>query len=409
MAKIAERFAERCARTPQRMVGALVDAMPYPVIARDIEYQVVMANRAAEEFYASDILRCKCYEASGLHECLCEECPAEEAFETGRPVEREVRHPETGDHLVIGVYPIFEPDGEPCAIIETVRDVSEARRSEEKIRALLAQVSRANRELTERQRSLDYELRVAREVQMRLVPSGPMCIGRVCFDFLYRPSGQVGGDVFDVVPLKDGRVAMAIADASGHGVGAGLVAVMMRMICRSYGLDQGDPAAVLAAMNEELEQVVPPGQFATAFYAVCDWEGRKVTYAAAGHPMPLLLRSGGDDVERLREAGLPLGSLKRVEYERQTVGFAPADKMLLFTDGVLEAQSAQGERFGYRRLGRLVERQRERSGPEFLHAIVQGVERFIEGREATDDMTIALVESLTEERVEQWRADAKGR
>ncbi|MFO8006417.1 MAG: PP2C family protein-serine/threonine phosphatase [Candidatus Brocadiia bacterium] len=271
------------------------------------------------------------------------------------------------------------------------------------IRSLLAQVSRANRELTERQRSLDYELKMAREVQMRLVPSGPMCIGRVCFDFLYRPSGEIGGDMFDVTPLDDGRVAMALADASGHGVGAGLVAVMVRMICRSYGLDRGDPAAMLAAINEELEQIVPPGQFATAFYAVCDWEARELAYAAAGHPMPLLLRSDGDAVERLGEAGLPLGSLKDVGYDGQSIEFAPGDKMLLFTDGLLDAQNVDGERFGYGRLGRLAERHSGRSGPEFLHAVVQGVEEFTEGREASDDMTVALVESLTEERVEQWR------
>jgi serine phosphatase RsbU (regulator of sigma subunit) len=406
MAEIADRFRKKCADSPEMMVGALVDSMPYPLIVRDMEYRVVLANEAAGEFYARELLECKCYEASELRGCLCEDCPAREAFQTGRPVERELRHPDTGDYLVIGVYPMYEPDGEACAIIETVRDVTEARRREDKIRSLLTQMTAKNRELTDWRQGFQYELRVAREIQRRLVPAGPLCVGEVCFDFLYRPSGEVGGDLFDVLPLDDGRVGMVISDASGHGVGAALIAVMVRMVCNSYGLDRGNPVAVMEALNDELMRVVPQGQFATAFYGVCQSAAGELRFASAGHPSPLLIRAGSNGAEWLEEGDLPLGSLKEAEFTERTVEFGPADKLLTFTDGVLDIAGEAGQRFGLGRLKEVALANRGASGPDFIRAVIEGVEDFAGGRKATDDMTIALVESVAGgNQRERWPAE----
>ncbi|MFO7955974.1 MAG: SpoIIE family protein phosphatase [Candidatus Brocadiia bacterium] len=403
MAEIADKFKQQCSYSPDIMVGALVDSMPYPVIVRDMEYRIVLANRASKQFYAGDLLRCKCYEASGLKECLCEDCPAREAVETGRPVEREVRHPETGDYLIIGVYPMYEPDGAACGIIETVRDVTEDRRREDKIRSLLSQVTRTNRELTRWRRSFQYELKVAREVQERLVPTAPVCVEGICFDVLYRPSGEVGGDLFDVLPLDEGKVAMLIADAAGHGVGAGLVAVMVRMVARSFGVDKTAPATMLKTMNDELVDIVPPGQFATGFYAVCTPDERRMSYAAAGHPAPILLRRGAEEAECLEEGGLPLGSLKEATFEPGELEFGPGDKLLLYTDGVLDAANADGKRFGADRLAEAVVRHGKLSGPDFLEAVVGAIEEFADGDPGGDDITIGLVESVRDtEREQRW-------
>ncbi len=392
MAEIADRFRKRCADAPEFMVGTLVDSIPYPLIIRDLEYQVVLANRAAGEFYAEDLLECKCYEASELEGCLCENCPAEEAFRAETPVQREVRHPETGDYLLIDVYPMFEPDGEACAIIETVRDVTERREREDRIRTLLSEVTAKNQKLTEWRRSFQYQLKVAREIQRRLVPSAPLCISGICFDFLYRPSGEVGGDLFDVIPLEGDSVGMLVSDASGHGVAAGLIAVMIRMICNSSAVDRSRPVTVLEAVNQELLGVIPRGQFATAFYAVCDREAERLRFAAAGHPAPLLLQ--GEETRWLEEGGLPLGSLEEAAIEEHTVPFGPEHKLLLYTDGLLDATNEAGERFGRGRLRELAEEHRAISGPDFLRAVISGMESFTGGASAPDDVTIVLAESV---------------
>ncbi len=409
MAEIADSFRRQCSDSPGSMVGALVDSIPYPLVVRDMEYRIVLANRAAGEFYAGELLRCRCYEASGLKECLCEDCPAVEAFRTGSPVEREVKHPETGDYLIIGVYPMHDPDGFPCGVIEAVRDVTEDRRREARISSLLNQVTAKNRELTEWRRSFQHELRVAREVQERLVPTAPMCVEGVCFDVLYRPCGEVGGDLFDVLPLDNGRVGMLVADAAGHGVGAGLVAVMVRMVARSYGVNQADPAAMLVTMNEELVGVVPPEQFATGFYAVCEPGARRLTYAAAGHPAPMLLRKEGGGVERLEEGGLPLGSLKDAGFEPREIEFGPGDKLLLYTDGVLDVAGPQGQMLGAERLAGAAAEHADQNGPDFLESVIGAVEGFADGR-PDDDITIALVEFVGDQQREQnWRNRAGNR
>jgi serine phosphatase RsbU (regulator of sigma subunit) len=394
MARIADSFRQYCAYSPELVVGALVDSMPYPLIVRDLDHRVILVNRAARDFYPHDVLGRSCRETSPLERVLCADCPAEKALAEGRPDEREVQHPTTARRYLVGFYPLHDPDGRPCGVIETVRDVTDDRRREQRIASLLAEATARNQELAGWRRRLQLELRVAREIQMRLVPQGPLCLAGVCFDFFYRPSGEVGGDVFDVLPIDDTRVGMVIADASGHGVAAGLVAVMVRMVCQAYGLDASDPALVLRALNEELYSVVPPGQFATAFYAVADSGRNVLRYAAAGHPPPLLLRPHPRADQWLREAGLPLGTVPDADFKEAAAEFPPGDRLLLFTDGVLDAVSDAGERMGVDRLADLAGAHREQTGPDFLHAMVEDVEQFLGAADASDDITIALVEHL---------------
>ncbi len=405
MAEFADSFLDKCARAPQGILGALLDSMPYPVIMRDMGLCVVLANRAAEHFYGRDVLGSRCCDVAPFRDCVCENCPAHEALEANRAVEREVRQPEDDSHLVVGMYPVYGPEDEPCGVVEFVRDVTEDRRREHKVRSLLAELSANNRELTEWRRSFQYELNAAREIQRHLVPEGPMCVGGVCFDFHYGPSGEVGGDLFDVFPLDGRRVGVLISDASGHGVGAGLIAVMVRMVCRSYGMDREDPVGVLEAVNRELVPIIPPGQFATAFYGVCDAEEERLRMALAGHPQPLMLRGDGTEAEWLGEGGLVLGSLEEARFEEVSTEFHQGDRLVLYTDGVLDAAAPDGEHFGSDRLRELALRNRGLRGADFLNAVVEGVQDFAQRRSLSDDMTVVLLELVKDpERQKRWPA-----
>jgi len=401
MAEIDDRFRQKCADSPDVMVSALVDSIPYPLIVRDMDYRIVLANSASRDFYGAELLRCRCYEAPGVQGCLCRTCPAGEAARTGKPIERELRHPRTGAHLIISVYPMYDPDGNACGIIETVRDETESHQAVEKVRSLLADVTSKNRELSEWRRSFEYELRAAREIQMRLVPERPVCIAGMCFDFLYRPSGEVGGDLYDVLPLGDGRVGLLVCDASGHGVGAALVAVMLRMVFRSGGVNAQEPARVLGTLNEELLRVVPPGQFATAFYGVYDSNNGRLTCASGGHPSPLLMRAKGGEPEWLTDGGLVLGSLEEAEWEEVAVDMQQGDKLFIYTDGVLDAGGATGERFGPERLAATARAAADARGPDLLRAVIAAIDRFMGASRATDDMTIVLAEPVSGQREEK--------
>jgi two-component system sensor histidine kinase ChiS len=321
--------------------------------------------------------------------------------ETGRPVQREIKHPLTGDWLVVDCHPIRDENGETFGIIETSRNVTQEHQSVDKIRHLLAQTKRKTRELTEWRQRFDYELRAAREIQRRLVPDRPECVGGLCFDFLYEPSGEVGGDLYDIVPLNGGRVGMLISDASGHGVAAAFIAVMVRMVFRSYGLNKSSPAAVFSAVNDELLRIVPPGQFATAFYAVYDREECELVYAAAGHPAPLMLRRGADQVESIGPGGLVLGSLEDVDVQEHSTAFRPGDRLLLYTDGVADATNPRGQRFGVDRLKEAVLSYRDVHGKQFLQAIERDVLDFVGERSPEDDITLVVAECVRDEEHER--------
>jgi len=394
MAQIADAFKAKCSYSPALMVSALVDSMPHPLVVRDMDYEIVLSNKAAQDYYAADLLHCKCYDAGGLKECLCSDCPAREAVRTGKPVEREVRHPGTGDYLIIGIYPMFDDQGRACGIIETARDVTEMRHSIDKIRSLLGQVTAQNQELVEWRRGFEYELKAAREIQQMLVPDRAMCVGGLCFDFIYRPSGEIGGDYHDVFPLDDGRVGLLVSDASGHGVGAALVAVILRMAFRSPALPKGDPAHVLRQLNDELVRVIPPGQFATAFYGVYDASQRTLRFASAGHPVPLHIRAESDTPEPLRQGGLVLGTVDGIDFEEHALEFSPADKLLIYTDGVLDAADRDGQYYGRERLERRAAASANAHGRQFLQDVVQDIEQFMAGTKATDDMTLVLAEGV---------------
>lgn len=406
MAKIADSLRRICSGSPSEIVAALADAIPYPLVLRDMDYGIVLANRAATEGARGDVLDCRCFDTLRQRSAPCVNCPAEEVIRTGKPVQRELQHPVTGDWLVVGAYPVADRHGDVVGIIETSRNVTDEHRSVDKIRHLLAQTTQKTHELTEWRQRFEYELRAAREIQRRLVPDRPEALGGLVFDFLYEPSGEVGGDLYDIVPIDGDRVGMLISDASGHGVAAAFIAVMVRIVFRSYGLDKSDPRAVLSAINDELMRMVPPGQFSTAFYAVYDRARCILTYASAGHPAPLLLREGASDTRSLSHGGLVLGTLEAVEVQEHTVEFQPGDRLLLYTDGVADATNREGKRFGVARLKEAVVKYRDVHGKDFLQAIDEDVARFTFGRRQEDDITLVVAECVKDETHERMWLDS---
>jgi sigma-B regulation protein RsbU (phosphoserine phosphatase) len=288
---------------------------------------------------------------------------------------------------------MFGEAGDLRGIIETTQVVNERVEAMEKIRGLLRDASLRNQELTEWHRTMEVELNVARQIQRALIPQHPLCRPGICFEFLYEPSGTVGGDLYDVIPLDGDRTGILIADASGHGVGAAFIAVMIEILFRSPDVDKGSPRAALATVNGQLRQVVPEGQFATAFYGVFDAASGALRFTRAGHPKPMLLRHGADDVELLDTDGFVLGTLDEIALEERTVALEPGDRLLYYTDGIVEAAGGQGERYGVDRLRDVFGSAGSLARAELLERIVADVRRFAEGNPIADDIAIVIAEA----------------
>jgi phosphoserine phosphatase RsbU/P len=181
--------------------------------------------------------------------------------------------------------------------------------------------------------ALSRELELAREIQHSLLPQQVPHVPGLRITGTYLPMGAVAGDFYDVVLLTDERVMVLVADVSGHGVGAALVSSMVKVAFAAESERYDDPGDVLGGINRALI-----GKFERAYITACcavfDPRRRAVQYAAAGHPPALLRRSDGR-VERLEDGGIVLTLVPAAAYRSTAVSFAPGDRLLLFTDGLL--------------------------------------------------------------------------
>lgn len=198
---------------------------------------------------------------------------------------------------------------------------------------------------------LETEVQIAREIQESLLPSSALETGWCEAAGLALPATEVGGDFFDIIRLSDDTIAVAIADVTGHGVGAGILGAMTKSALRSELSHNADPASVLRTVNATLVQLSDQKTFVTFAYALIDRRTRTIAYATAGHPPLLFVPNGAGGAEPLRTVNLALGLRKDAAFATGERTFEAGDVLVLFTDGIVEAADSRGEEFGIERLG----------------------------------------------------------
>lgn len=210
--------------------------------------------------------------------------------------------------------------------------------------AVVGTVLRGEAELVAVQRELD----TARRIQESLLPREPPRVQGLDVALRYRPMTAVAGDLYDFAVLGPTRLGILVADVAGHGVPAALVASMVKLAFSTQSAEADDPAALLTAMNRVLCRHVERA-FVTAVYAVVDTARATVTVANAGHPALLVGRADGR-VEPIEERGLVLGFFDQAPYANAERPLFTGDRILLYTDGIPEAQNPRGEFFDSDRL-----------------------------------------------------------
>jgi hypothetical protein len=246
-------------------------------------------------------------------------------------------------------------------------------------------------ELVDRIRVRD-ELEVARELQEDLLPHDVPPIAGWDFAHSYRTANEVGGDYYDLTPLPDGRVALLVGDASGHGMAAGLVmAIANATLKTALDLDPS-PERVIALLNRSLCRTGTKRTFMSVFYALLDPATGEMEYVCAGHPFPVLRRADGT-VKELGCGGLPLGMREPLPVFPNRVTLEPGDLLLLYTDGLAEALDAQGkEAFGYPRIAALA---RDGGSPQTVHErVLRAFDRHVGDEPLKDDLTLLVAARL---------------
>lgn len=239
---------------------------------------------------------------------------------------------------------------------------------------------------------LAHELKVAGEVQRRLLESNQSSRTGLDFHAWTDPLKVVGGDYYDVWIPAEGRAIVAVGDVAGKGLPAALLMPALRIAVRSIVSRQGEPARVVEEVNAALCESTESSSFATLFFASLDLESGALTYVNAGH-LPGLLVDGGE-VQWLAGGGTPVGLIPGAEYESRTLDLGPDDLLVLYTDGIWEAESRSGEEFGRDRLAKAVLEARDRPAQEVVSAVREAWEGFRDGAGHADDTTVIALRRM---------------
>ncbi len=281
----------------------------------------------------------------------------------------------TGSFIWAKATPLYDSLGNIVGSIESIRDMTDMRRTEQTL---------------ERSKS---ELRIASDIQRSFLPERIPPVSGFDLAATFIPAMEVGGDFYDFIP-GGGKLGMVIADVSGKSVPAALFMALSRTIVRvnathhEKGIDVLEDANNMIAANSRL------GMFVTLFYGVLDPNSRSLTYANAGHPPPLLMRGGSEGFEELDVTGIALGAFAGAKYEERRVDLASGDVLVLYTDGVNEAENGNRQQYGIERFCCIVRESCHLCAQGILDKILEDIAQFCEGQAQYDDITMVVVKAV---------------
>jgi serine phosphatase RsbU (regulator of sigma subunit) len=245
------------------------------------------------------------------------------------------------------------------------------------------------------------EYQIAETLQTTLMGSVPERFGRLVFGHKYLPAldeARVGGDLYDVFALPNGKVGLMVADVSGKGIEAAVHTAAIRYMGRAFAFQFPDsPAAAVAALNRALLAHSGPKALATMFYAVVDPRTGRMTYANAGHPPAIALTRSGRQQMLFYRTGMPIGYSDESDYGDRSIDLVSGDVLLLYTDGIIEARS-DGRVLAIEGLQDIVFNHGKLGPMEMVEMICEDTHLFANG-EMRDDVAIiaASIEPASEE------------
>jgi serine phosphatase RsbU (regulator of sigma subunit) len=236
------------------------------------------------------------------------------------------------------------------------------------------------------------EMALAEIVQHHLLPTDLPALTALRIAAHYIPTEEIGGDLYDVIPLADDNVAFLIFDVSGHGIAAALVATIAKFSFRQHLPTAVTPDEALALVNLDIFATTPANMYISGFLMIYNMATRQATFAGAGHPAPLLVKAATGTVEKLIVPGLFLGVNDTTRYANRTLQLDKGDKIVLYTDGLIETYDGQENLYGKDRLIEQMLAHRHQPCEELLQHILLDNERFRASAPRTDDLCLLGIE-----------------
>ena len=238
--------------------------------------------------------------------------------------------------------------------------------------------------------SLKNELEIARDIQLAMLPAATWSDGSSSAAGLTRPANTVGGDFYDALPLSDGRVLIALGDVAGKGSPAALLMALLLAMMRTLADENLAPAALMRRLNVQIFRHSPRSRFITAFLAAYNPATGDLEWVNAGHLPPMILRADGTiDRDAFRDGGsLALGMFESADYESSRARLEPGDALVLYSDGLTEAENGAGVPFEDAGVDAVIARHGTSDPASLGRALISAVETYAGDARLADDLTV---------------------
>jgi sigma-B regulation protein RsbU (phosphoserine phosphatase) len=255
--------------------------------------------------------------------------------------------------------------------------------------AIAIENARLYQAVKRQEQQLERDIAMAREVQLRLLPTSPPQHTNAELAVRFLPARTIGGDLYDFVEYGPGHTAIVLGDVSGKAAPAALFAALVSGIMRAAAQQRPEPAAMLTTLNDALQERRLESQYVAMLFALWNDENRTLQVANSGAVQPIFCRSG--ETITVRAEGLPLGMFPNATYEEFNLATQPGDAVIFISDGILDAENEQEEMYGSERLASLLCAHREKPAAVIADAIMADVTRFQGTRDRFDDETIIVL------------------
>jgi sigma-B regulation protein RsbU (phosphoserine phosphatase) len=397
--------AEAQIEEERHLLRTLIDHVPLQIYFKDLESKFVMINQGMTEYHGFDTSK----NLIGKHDrdlfsnTHWEKAEADEQriIKTGIPMtgqlECETWREGTETFVVTSKFPWREKSGKIKGTFGVSSDVTSLVQAQR-------QATELANELQQKNIAYEEEVKLAHEIQQVLSTSEyPPAVSKngnqISFGSRYLPISGLAGDFYEIIKLSNNRYGIFICDVMGHGVRAALVVAMLRGLLTTQANSKQDASQFLEKLNSGLSSILKRANvtmFATAFYGVVDLEELSMTYSCAGHPGPILV---GDKISqqlctKRGEKGPALGLMNQITYPIHTQDLSEVQRLLLFTDGVLEAENDEGEQFMDQRLLQIASQDPEKNIEEWLESIIETVLDFSDSHHFDDDVCLLGLQIL---------------
>jgi sigma-B regulation protein RsbU (phosphoserine phosphatase) len=281
--------------------------------------------------------------------------------------------------------PIHTKSGEIVGTLGISRDITDRVKAEQELEVLKEHLEQAMQNIQE-------ELEMARQIQKSLLPQDFPEMKGIAISAAYVPCNTIGGDLYEVIKLDDHRLGVLMFDVVGHGVPAALVAAMSKMIFGKHiGRGLG-PRDLLMLVNEELSSQFHGKRYLAAFYGILDTENLTFVFSKGGHPPAMLVRPEEKSIQYLATEGIFIGLFPDGKYDEKTVQLRRGDKLVMFTDGLIETFNANDEYYGLKRLEEVLLETMTFPVDVMVSAVINSQKGFREKSHHVDDITLLVLQ-----------------